>query len=420
LNPRNTCAVGATLGCPRRRALGRRPLRSDGACTAERIRGTYYNAWLLFMTALLALPTVGARAQGDPPPPDTHGNDFELGRNLSSGTAGPQVAAWFADKNRSVTEWLMTPLKLTPNIMGPNSDGSNSPGQLYYNLGSNAVVVSTQQGDIETLARTIMRRVSISTGLEVWKGSIRYFAPDGTPVASSSPNMFRYGLHSATDYGWHHHFGVRAFRPGRYTFAIQYTDGVGTSDNMNLTSSQVYTLMLENLPVMTSKAILDGWAKVDTSRNLTGNRTRVFLFPADITPTRESQAIRFTDVYLDNSGNFAIPELLAGINSNGGTYRIGVRPLTVTSCLAKLYPEPVTFSTTNPPTVPKLILPNGDANRDGSIDVLDLDLLIQNFDRCQGDAGYNTQPDFNGDHCVDVLDLDILIRNFDQIRDFNP
>jgi hypothetical protein len=55
----------------------------------------------------------------------------------------------------------------------------------------------------------------------------------------------------------------------------------------------------------------------------------------------------------------------------------------------------------------------GDANDDNSADVLDLDLLIQTFDRCQGDAGYIAEADFNGDNCTDVLDLDILLRNFD-------
>jgi hypothetical protein len=59
----------------------------------------------------------------------------------------------------------------------------------------------------------------------------------------------------------------------------------------------------------------------------------------------------------------------------------------------------------------------GDANNDNSIDVLDLDLLIQAFDKCLGDAGFLIGPDFNCDDCADVLDLDILIRNFDQSGD---
>ena len=56
----------------------------------------------------------------------------------------------------------------------------------------------------------------------------------------------------------------------------------------------------------------------------------------------------------------------------------------------------------------------GDANNDNSIDVLDLDILLQTFDRCLGDAGYRDESDFNMDECVDVFDLDQLLRNFDR------
>jgi hypothetical protein len=59
----------------------------------------------------------------------------------------------------------------------------------------------------------------------------------------------------------------------------------------------------------------------------------------------------------------------------------------------------------------------GDANDDNSVDVFDLDALIQTFDKCFGDSGFNTGADFNCDDCVDVFDLDILIRNFDASGD---
>jgi hypothetical protein len=59
-------------------------------------------------------------------------------------------------------------------------------------------------------------------------------------------------------------------------------------------------------------------------------------------------------------------------------------------------------------------LVGGDANNDNGVDVLDLDQLIQTFDKCTGDAGFLMGADFNGDGCADVLDLDILIRNFDK------
>jgi DNA-binding CsgD family transcriptional regulator len=64
-----------------------------------------------------------------------------------------------------------------------------------------------------------------------------------------------------------------------------------------------------------------------------------------------------------------------------------------------------------------VLLQCGDANDDNCIDVLDLDLLIQTFDICEGDPGYISGADFNCDNCADVLDLDILLRNFDRCGD---
>lgn len=64
-----------------------------------------------------------------------------------------------------------------------------------------------------------------------------------------------------------------------------------------------------------------------------------------------------------------------------------------------------------------LALEGGDANGDNSIDVLDLDELIQGFDLCLGDPGYRPGTDFNCDDCTDVLDLDVLIRHFDMQGD---
>lgn len=58
---------------------------------------------------------------------------------------------------------------------------------------------------------------------------------------------------------------------------------------------------------------------------------------------------------------------------------------------------------------PDVTIPPGDANGDGTVDLLDLDILGQNFG--SQDATLN-QGDFNGDGVVDLLDLDILGENF--------
>lgn len=51
----------------------------------------------------------------------------------------------------------------------------------------------------------------------------------------------------------------------------------------------------------------------------------------------------------------------------------------------------------------------GDANGDGSVDLLDLDILGSNFGNTPATLA---QGDFNGDNIVDLLDLDILGSNF--------
>jgi hypothetical protein len=63
------------------------------------------------------------------------------------------------------------------------------------------------------------------------------------------------------------------------------------------------------------------------------------------------------------------------------------------------------------------LLHGGDANNDNFVDVFDLDVLIQTFNKCLGDAGYDAKADFNCDDCADVFDLDLLIRNFNQMGD---
>jgi hypothetical protein len=59
----------------------------------------------------------------------------------------------------------------------------------------------------------------------------------------------------------------------------------------------------------------------------------------------------------------------------------------------------------------------GDATGDNSVDVLDLDQLIQGFDSGPSDLNWKPEADFNVDGSIDVLDLDILIRNFDKQGD---
>jgi hypothetical protein len=60
-----------------------------------------------------------------------------------------------------------------------------------------------------------------------------------------------------------------------------------------------------------------------------------------------------------------------------------------------------------------LTLRAGDINGDNSIDILDLDALLETFDLCQGAPGYIAAADINCDNCVDILDLDLMLGNLD-------
>ncbi|MEM7682478.1 MAG: SUMF1/EgtB/PvdO family nonheme iron enzyme [Planctomycetota bacterium] len=54
----------------------------------------------------------------------------------------------------------------------------------------------------------------------------------------------------------------------------------------------------------------------------------------------------------------------------------------------------------------------GDANGDGVVDLLDFDVLAQNFGQGPGFGGSAAGGDFNTDSVVDLLDFDILAQNF--------
>ncbi|MEM7681262.1 MAG: dockerin type I domain-containing protein [Planctomycetota bacterium] len=54
----------------------------------------------------------------------------------------------------------------------------------------------------------------------------------------------------------------------------------------------------------------------------------------------------------------------------------------------------------------------GDANGDGVVDLLDFDILAQNFGQGPGFPDGASGGDFNGDGVVDLLDFDVLAQNF--------
>ncbi|MCS6776714.1 MAG: hypothetical protein RMJ43_00840, partial [Chloroherpetonaceae bacterium] len=240
-----------------------------------RHRSTYATTLIVLLGACMAMAGAPTRAHD--------GWHLSLGRNLSNGTAGSQAAVWYVDSEGEVgpaSLLLNVPQKLLPNTTGPAE-----AGPFYMDLPFDVIVRydPATMRYVDVLRGAVLERVSISEGADIWRGAIRYFAPDGIPTALN--NTFRFGLVQGIQYGWHHHLAVRAFRPGTYQFTFRVINAV-TREGQALASSETYTLTFENLAVASGQVTLDGWTRIDTSRNLTGNRARVFLFPPHIMPTR--------------------------------------------------------------------------------------------------------------------------------------
>jgi hypothetical protein len=54
----------------------------------------------------------------------------------------------------------------------------------------------------------------------------------------------------------------------------------------------------------------------------------------------------------------------------------------------------------------------GDINSDGSVDILDFQILSNSFGKTQGQSGYDARANLNNDGGVDILDFQILSNNF--------
>ena len=71
----------------------------------------------------------------------------------------------------------------------------------------------------------------------------------------------------------------------------------------------------------------------------------------------------------------------------------------------------------NNTTFPDATLPNGDANNDNRVDVLDFGVLVNAYggNAAVPISGYNPSSDFNYDGSVDVLDFGLLVNNYGNV-----
>jgi hypothetical protein len=118
---------------------------------------------------------------------------------------------------------------------------------------------------------------------------------------------------------------------------------------------------------------------------------------------------RTMSIRVDAAGNFLLHDIPAK------NYQIKVK---TANTLSRVMAADATLGDVADLAFPAL--KGGDACEDNSVDILDLDCLIQAFDSDPNQPHWNPNADFDGNASVDVLDLDILIRNFDQMgEDFS-
>jgi hypothetical protein len=135
---------------------------------------------------------------------------------------------------------------------------------------------------------------------------------------------------------------------------------------------------------------------------------------SELAPYADRQRIAFTfrppvgqsvtiEEWIESDGTFSIPAAPAGL------YQMHVKG-------DRYLAKNLFIDTTHPidDFVSSFFV--GDANSDGSVDVLDLDILIRAFDSTPVRPNWNADADFNGDQSVDMEDLTILINNFDRVE----
>lgn len=357
------------------------------------------------LAALLLMAGSGAARAQDP-----HADDLLFGRSENPGATGTGVAFSQAGGDPTYTaNWFLQPHTMMPNVNGPTA-----AGKIFFDLGTNVVtaIYNSTPPARAVLAAATLRALSVDGGLEIFYSDSKIFAPAGTPTVLG--NRLDYPASTGT---WHNHYQVRAWRPGTYVATFRITDAVARADQPALatTASANYTVTFRSQPVLTGTINLPGWRRVDNSTYKIQNLARVFVFAAGSAPTRESQALATTDVYLLPNGQFQIPEGLVA----DGSYRVGVKPLTAPG-LARLLPGNVTFSVTAPPTLAGVNCPIGDVNRDGFIDDSDYNEVINRLDQPRGTSGTAADADVNGDGFVDDADYNEVINRLDQSGNFTP
>ena len=110
-------------------------------------------------------------------------------------------------------------------------------------------------------------------------------------------------------------------------------------------------------------------------------------------------------------------------DSSKGRFTLrGLPPKTYDLAFKNLHSLQVTLQTTaisGSTNLAAIVLPEGDANNDNTVDIGDFGLLVNayNSDKNNANSGYDARVDFNYDGLVDIADFGVLVNNYNRMGD---
>ncbi len=173
--------------------------------------------------------------------------------------------------------------------------------------------------------------------------------------------------------------------------------------NPNLTTFPFISFVISNpsLGISNWTAAEPTWSGII---RLEGNTSAAY--PLTFTFTTANPADDFTRTLTPNAdGTFFIA------NIPGKAYTVRIKG---NKFLRQTVSVPFDDGDANPAEYPALFLRAGDANNDNFVDIADLLLLINAYNKTTPNAGYLDPADFNTDGSNDIDDLLLLIGNYNQ------
>lgn len=117
--------------------------------------------------------------------------------------------------------------------------------------------------------------------------------------------------------------------------------------------------------------------------------------------------MRTVELYLDEQGNYAIPDV------ESGTYDLAFK---ASHWLRKTVTGIVVTGSADVTGVDVSLI-NGDIDGDNEVTLFDFSELVVAFGSAPGDSNWNPNADPDGDEDVSLFDFGILVRNFGETGD---